>query len=140
GTVSAWGRNNSGQSDVPAGLSNIIAISAGYEHNIALQSNGTLMVWGAGLDGQTNTPAGISNVLAFAAGKTHNVAILPDDVPAPPLFAQNPIWTNGVFSVSVQTRIGKAYRLECKDNLSDPTWIELNSRPGDGSIMSLSEP
>jgi hypothetical protein len=37
GTVVAWGWNESGQCDVPAGLGGIVAISAGYDKTIAIR-------------------------------------------------------------------------------------------------------
>ena len=37
GTVVAWGYDSAGQVDVPAGLTNVVAISAGGAHSLALQ-------------------------------------------------------------------------------------------------------
>ena len=42
GTVVAWGANNSGQTTIPAGLTGVTAISAGYIHNLALKTEFTL--------------------------------------------------------------------------------------------------
>ena len=39
GKVVAWGRNGYGQTDVPAGLSNVVAIAAGYAHCLAITTN-----------------------------------------------------------------------------------------------------
>src|SRR5208337_520777 len=36
GTVVTWGDNTAGQSSVPVGLTNVVAISAGYLHSLAL--------------------------------------------------------------------------------------------------------
>jgi hypothetical protein len=36
GTVVAWGGNESGQTTVPSGLSNVIAIDAGGSHALAV--------------------------------------------------------------------------------------------------------
>ncbi len=36
GTVVAWGDNDWGQSDVPAGLSGVTAVAAGYFHSLAV--------------------------------------------------------------------------------------------------------
>jgi hypothetical protein len=126
---------------VPSGLTNIAAIAAGYEHNLAVRSNGTIVAWGANLDGQTNVPPGISNAVAIAAGKMDSLALLGDGAASsPPLRAEDPVYSNGVFGVSVQTRSGKDYRLEYKDSLEDSNWNGLASQPGDGMVMRLTAP
>ena len=66
---------NYGQTIVPAGLSNSVAIAAGAEHNVALNADGTLVVWGANTNGQTNVPSGLSNVVAIATGGWHTLAL-----------------------------------------------------------------
>ena len=33
GAVVAWGLNDYGQADVPAGLSNVVAVAGGYQHS-----------------------------------------------------------------------------------------------------------
>ena len=40
GTVTAWGYNVQGETNVPAGLSNVVAIAAGSHHTLALKSDG----------------------------------------------------------------------------------------------------
>ena len=37
GTVVAWGGNGSGQTTVPAGLSGVVAIAAGWGNTVALK-------------------------------------------------------------------------------------------------------
>ena len=37
----AWGDNSNGQTNVPAGLSNVVALGAGDHHNCALKADGT---------------------------------------------------------------------------------------------------
>ncbi len=78
GTVLGWGNNASGQTNVPAGLNDVLAIAAGSFHNLALRSNGTVIAWGNNYFGQTNTPAGLSNVVAVAAAWTHNLVLKSD--------------------------------------------------------------
>jgi hypothetical protein len=39
GALIAWGRTEAGQSAIPSGLTNIIAISAGKEHSLALMGD-----------------------------------------------------------------------------------------------------
>ena len=77
GYVIAWGYNGSGQTSVPAGLSNVVAIAAGDSNSMALTSNGNVIVWGSTNYGQTNVPAGVNgNAMAIAAGAGHCVALL----------------------------------------------------------------
>ncbi|HRJ08826.1 MAG TPA: choice-of-anchor D domain-containing protein [Prosthecobacter sp.] len=76
--VVAWGYNADGQTDVPAGLMDAIAISAGGIHTMALRSNGTVVAWGSNTFGQTNVPAGLTNVTAIAAGGNHSLALKGD--------------------------------------------------------------
>jgi hypothetical protein len=75
----AWGTNEYGQSIVPAGLSNVVAIQAGSCcHSLALKSNGTVVGWGNDRRGESTAPAGLSNVVAIAAGINHNLALKSD--------------------------------------------------------------
>lgn len=67
-TVVAWGRNDTDQTTVPAGLTAVTAIAAGYYHSLALKSDGTVVAWGDNASGQTTIPAGLSGVTAIAAG------------------------------------------------------------------------
>ena len=82
----AWGDNGYGQTNVPPGLSNVVAIAAGGYHSLALQSNGTVVAWGDNDYGETNVPPGLSNVVAIAGGLVHSLAITLDTsiVSAPP--------------------------------------------------------
>lgn len=111
GTVWAWGDNADGQlgyftgntnshtpqqvkaSDGIGNLINVVDISAGFAHSIALKDDGTVMAWGNNGDGRlgngTETsvtlPASVKsttgqtklqNVMAVSAGDTHSLALL----------------------------------------------------------------
>ncbi|MEQ2009067.1 MAG: immunoglobulin domain-containing protein [Limisphaerales bacterium] len=78
GTVLAWGYNGAGQTTVPAGLSGVTAIAAGYSHTVALKSDGTMVAWGDNSAGATAVPTGLSGVTAIAAGDRHTVALKND--------------------------------------------------------------
>lgn len=105
GTVWAWGLNDNGQlgdnsptnrpspvqvgASVP-GFSNIIAVSAGDLHSIALKADGTVWVWGDNSSAQIgNGSTGpdqlnpvqnttLTNVVQVTAGAYHNLALLKD--------------------------------------------------------------
>ncbi len=105
GTVWAWGRNNEGQlgdgsttnSSVPiqsGGLpGNIVQVSAGSWHSLALDSNGTVWGWGYNANGQLgdgttlNRPlavpvgfgvAGFTDIVAVSAGGRHSLFLKRD--------------------------------------------------------------
>lgn len=69
------------------GLSGVVAISAGYFHNLALLNDGTLRAWGANTLGQVGngtqidspvpvTVTGLTGVTRIAAGNSHSLAII----------------------------------------------------------------
>ena len=102
GTVLTWGDNAAGQLGVGAttpqqtapvqitNLQNIIALSAGFDHSLALKSDGTLLSWGSDSAGQLgdstalaqqSTPVavqGSSEIIGIASGIYHNVALKSD--------------------------------------------------------------
>jgi hypothetical protein len=78
GTVVAWGDNSAGELNVPAGLSDVTAISAGPDFGLALKSDGTVVAWGDDYLGQTNVPAGLSGVIAISAGSDFSLALKRD--------------------------------------------------------------
>jgi hypothetical protein len=76
--VTAWGNNDLGQTDVPAGLDDAVAIAAGGYHSLALRSDGTVTAWGSNASGRTDVPAGLDDVVAVAAGGEHSLALRSD--------------------------------------------------------------
>jgi alpha-tubulin suppressor-like RCC1 family protein len=85
--IAIWGSGILGSfTNIPVGLSNAVAITAGSFHLLALKPDGTVVAWG-GIDprrpsgwnpGLTNVPPGLTNVTAIAAGDTHNLALKAD--------------------------------------------------------------
>ena len=74
--VIAWGSNSAGQTNVPAGLSNVVAVAAGGYHSLALQADGFVVGWGDNSYGQAPAPVGLSNVVAVAGGHRHSLALM----------------------------------------------------------------
>src|SRR5882762_5986388 len=77
-SVSAWGSNGFGQTNVPQDLTNVVAISAGAIHNLALRRDGTVAAWGHNFYGQSTVPSGLSNVIAISGGFGHSLALMAD--------------------------------------------------------------
>ena len=109
GQVYAWGRNTDGQlgngrfgleekEPIPArvaGLADIVAVSAGWDHSLALTRSGQVYAWGSRSHGQlgdgsrkTGQPAaepmlvpGLADIKAIAAGGQHSLALRKDGTP-----------------------------------------------------------
>ncbi|MDD5528676.1 MAG: T9SS type A sorting domain-containing protein [bacterium] len=102
GTVWAWGYNGSGQLGIGSSdynthfvpvqtnlLTNVVAISAGGHHSLALKSDSTVWAWGYNYYGQlgdstttqNNQPVKVkllTGVIAISAGGAHSLALKPD--------------------------------------------------------------
>jgi RHS repeat-associated protein len=76
--VVGWGYDYAGQTDIPAGLTNVVDISGGLVFSLALKNDGTVVAWGYGGDGETNVPSGLTNVVAIAAGGYQGLALKGD--------------------------------------------------------------
>jgi alpha-tubulin suppressor-like RCC1 family protein len=74
----AWGDNSAGQLNIPTGLANVVAVSAGGYHNLALKGDGTVVAWGNSSSGGTTVPSGLEHVIAIAAGDTFDIALKSD--------------------------------------------------------------
>src|SRR5262249_15237986 len=66
--------NNYALTNVPP-VADLVAISAGSLHNLALRSNGTVLAWGDSFYGETAVPAGLNDVMAISAGHIHSLAL-----------------------------------------------------------------
>ena len=73
--VIAWGDNTFGQTNVPPSATNVISISVGGFHTLALRSDGSVVAWGQSSNGKTNVPASATNIVAVAAGGNHSLAL-----------------------------------------------------------------
>ncbi|HTS17614.1 MAG TPA: glycosyl hydrolase family 28 protein [Verrucomicrobiae bacterium] len=77
-SVVGWGYDGDGEVSMPATLTNVVAVSAGGAHGLALLGDGTVAGWGYDGYGEATPPAGLSNVLAIAAGGYHSLALQSD--------------------------------------------------------------
>ena len=76
GRLKVWGGGALGETNVPAGLTNVVGIASGANHGLSLKNDGEVMAWGNNSYGQTNVPAGLSNVIAVAGGIRHSLALM----------------------------------------------------------------
>ncbi len=80
GGAVSWGANGRGLLNCPPLVTNIVGISAGKAHAVAVLESGTVTNWGAycgdsGFSPAGVPPSGLSNVVAVAAGARHDLAL-----------------------------------------------------------------
>jgi alpha-tubulin suppressor-like RCC1 family protein len=84
GSVIAWGANDGGQCNVPAGLgpvkvtAGVATIAAGTLHSLAVRADGTVVAWGRNTYGQCDVPGGLGSIASVAAGDGHSIALRSD--------------------------------------------------------------
>lgn len=86
GTVLGWGAGgpgtsggpNLGQTTIPPGLNNVVAVVGGYRHSLAIKGDGTVVGWGDNYRGEINIPAGLNNVVGLAGGTWFTLAVKGD--------------------------------------------------------------
>jgi len=76
--VIGWGDNSSGQLQVPASATNVVALACGGDHNLALLADGSMTAWGDNSFNQNTIPPSINQAVAIAEGDTHSLALKPD--------------------------------------------------------------
>jgi hypothetical protein len=78
--VVAWGNDNYGKTDVPAGLTDAVAVTGGFSHSLALRFGGMAVAWGDSRYGQTSIPPELTNAVAIAAGAAgfYSLALRPN--------------------------------------------------------------
>lgn len=78
GRFVGWGQSAYGQITAPDSNADIVAISAGAYHTLALRADGTVSAWGYNGYGQLDVPAGLTDVVAISAGHHHSLALKAD--------------------------------------------------------------
>jgi hypothetical protein len=77
-SVIAWGASQHGQTPVPPTVGDVLQVSAGEFHSLAVRTDHTVAAWGDDGQGQTDVPAGLGDVVAVAAGGYHSLALKRD--------------------------------------------------------------
>ena len=77
--VFAWGENDEQQCDIPTGLTDVVGISGGSGHSLALKEDGRVVAWGGNEWKQCDIPRGLKNVVGISAGiYSHSLALRRD--------------------------------------------------------------
>lgn len=103
-----WGQNTFTQADLPADLTGVSGVAAGFQFSLVLNANGTVVAWGAGNTnsglnphfGQAIVPNGLTNVAGLAAGFYHSLALKSDGTVA--------AWGAGTSYTGVDPHFGQA--------------------------------
>lgn len=142
GTVVAWGNGTYGQTNVPSGLSNVVAIALGGNESanqvLAVKADGKMVAWG-GRNAQTNIPPSLTNVVVAAVGSAHSLALIGERPLVPTVRLSAPVWNANSFSFSLPTQSGRIYSLEYMNSLRDTDWTTLLLAAGNGHIRTLTD-
>jgi hypothetical protein len=143
--IVAWGANGDGETNIPPGLSNVVAVAGGEQHILALKSDGTLVAWGSDNFGVTDIPAGLSNVVAVSAGAYHDLALRSDGTVV--AWGYNgsgqtnvPVGLNNVMAIAA----GSGNSAALTSNGTPVTWGDnsfgqTNVPPGLNSVIAIAE-
>jgi alpha-tubulin suppressor-like RCC1 family protein len=78
GCVAAWGQNQQGQTDLPVGLTNVVAVAGGGNFSLALNRNGSVVVWGDASPFEIEVLENLADVISISAGAQHALALRTD--------------------------------------------------------------
>jgi alpha-tubulin suppressor-like RCC1 family protein len=133
-TVVAWGDNSYGQTSVPAGLSNVIAVAAGARHSLALRTDGSVLGWGSNESGQISIPASLTDVVQIDAADDFSCALKADGTAV--------LWgSNGSNQLDIPLDIGSIVSLECGNATAYAVLIDGTVRAwGDSSLGQTNIP
>jgi hypothetical protein len=76
--IAGWGGIGEGETSIPAGLTNIVALAAGSINILALRDNDLVSQWATDGSGPSSVPEGVSNIVAISSGWGHNLALRRD--------------------------------------------------------------
>jgi hypothetical protein len=81
GGVVGWGDDPFGNTNIPAGLDDVVQVEAGVWHSLALRADGTVVAWGDNSFGQRNLPAGLDDIVDLDGGRSHSVLLRSNGTP-----------------------------------------------------------
>lgn len=136
--IVSWGSTSflDTRTNVPADLTNVVAIAAGDRHDLALKADGTVVSWGENDYNQLAVPAGLSNVVAVAGALYHSLALKADGrVVSWGYDVQTGNWVPGDLSNVVAIAAGGYHNLALKSDGTVAAW-----GGGDGARPTVAPP
>lgn len=127
GTVAGWGLSAHGETNPPAGLSNVMRIAAGNEFSLALKNDGTLVSWGRNNHGQTGHESGLANVRAIAAGMEFSVAMAENPAVEYPVDVTQDLLL--ICNTNVESVFVKDYYLQHRPMVSQANVLQIGYAP-----------
>jgi len=94
GTLSAWGRNDWGQCNVPSNLGTVVEVVGGAWHAVALRADRSVVCWGRNEFGQLNVPADLGPVVQISGDRSNVTMVLLADGSIRHWGQWNEVWTN----------------------------------------------
>lgn len=123
--VLVWSKPTGAYPSAPSGLTNVISVSAGEAHILALKADHTVTAWAFNYYAEssvTNVPPGLSNVAAIAAGPRYNLVLKTNGtVVAWGTHYSTPAVPSGLSNV-IAIAAGGAHALAVKTNGAIVTW------------------
>lgn len=144
GKITSWANYAPiyGETNV-TGLSNVVALAAGYQDSLALFSDSSVYAFGYNAYGETASPAGLMNVVGIACGDYHDLALLNDGTVAG--WGQNTygqVTTNLAATNLVALAAGSQHSVGLRDNGTVVAWGQnssgqLNIPPGATNVVGI---
>lgn len=78
GTVTCWGGDPYGQTEIPIGLGSVSQVSVGMYHTCVLKTDGTVACWGDNPFGAASVPVGLSSVSQVTTSEKYTCALKTD--------------------------------------------------------------
>jgi len=138
--IAAWGANEAGQSSIPAGLTEVIALAGGTAHSLALRRNGTVAAWGSSTGGALDVPPELTDVGAIYARGTNNLALRKDGTLV--AWGTTPAVPPGLYAGTAAAALGAAHALALKRDgtvvaWGDDTFGQCQVPPGLSGVVAV---
>ena len=78
GSITAWGDQTYGETNVPVPNTGFVAVAAGGFHSLGLKADGSILAWGRNDFGQSSTPLPNGNFVKVAGGGFHSLGLKSD--------------------------------------------------------------